>query len=88
MVAQGSYGYTRTGADSVPLKLRERFGIGPGSIPEWDEDGDRIVVRRMGRYTSEDIHRAAFGDRKPEPRTLAELKESIGDYVQERYLQR
>jgi AbrB family looped-hinge helix DNA binding protein len=79
---------TSQGQISVPVKVREKLGIGPGSVLEWDEDGDRIVVRRVGRYTSEDIHRAVFGDKKPEPKTLAELKESIGDYVRERYARR
>lgn len=52
---------------------------------EWDEDGDRIVVRRVGLYSSEDIRKALFGNRKLKPRTLEELKEGIRSYVRKRY---
>ena len=62
------------------MKLR----IGPGSILEWDEDGDKIIVRRSGTFSSEDIHRALFPGRAPKPRTLEELKEGIQRRVRER----
>jgi len=45
---------------------------------EWEQEGERMVVRRSGRYTSEDLHRALF-EEPPEPRTLEELKEGCGD---------
>jgi antitoxin PrlF len=67
---------TAQGQISVPAKVRQRLGIGPGSVLEWDEEGDRIVVRKAGRYTSEDVHRSLFPV-APKPRTLAELKEGI-----------
>ena len=43
------------GQISVPAEVRRRLGIGPGSVLEWDEEGENIVVRRSGRYSSEDI---------------------------------
>ena len=67
---------TAQGQISVPAKVRQRLGVGPGSVLEWDEDGDRVVVRKAGRYTSEDIHRALF-KQTPKRRTLAELKDGI-----------
>jgi AbrB family looped-hinge helix DNA binding protein len=67
---------TAQGQISVPATIRRKLGIGPGSVLEWDEDGDQVVVRRAGRYTSEDVHRSLFATR-PEPRTLAELKEGM-----------
>lgn len=39
---------TAQGQISVPAKVRQKLGIGPGSVPEWDDDGDRIVVRKAG----------------------------------------
>jgi AbrB family looped-hinge helix DNA binding protein len=65
---------TAQGRTSVPLNTRKKLGIRPGSILEWAEEEDRIVVRRAGNFNSEDIHDALFGSGKPKPRTLAELK--------------
>jgi AbrB family looped-hinge helix DNA binding protein len=41
---------TAQGQISVPSEVRKRLGIAPGSVLEWDEQGDQIVVRRAGRY--------------------------------------
>jgi AbrB family looped-hinge helix DNA binding protein len=79
---------TAQGQISVPVDVRKKLGIGPGSILEWYEEGGRIVVRRAGKYTSEDVHRAAFPKGPPKKRTLAELKEAIGDYIQEKHARR
>jgi len=79
---------TAQGQISVPADVRRRLGIGPGSILEWDEDGDKIVVRRSGRYTSQDIHRALFPEGPPAKRTLKELKEGIEQYIRERHARR
>ncbi len=76
---------TAQGQISVPAEIRRKLGIGPGSILEWDEEGEKIVVRRAGRYTSEDLHRALFQGRPPQPRRLAELKAGIREYVQKRH---
>jgi bifunctional DNA-binding transcriptional regulator/antitoxin component of YhaV-PrlF toxin-antitoxin module len=67
------------------VDVRRKLGIGPGSVLEWEEDGDKMVVRRAGRFSSEDIHRAVFGARPPKPRRLDELKEGIARYVRKRY---
>jgi AbrB family looped-hinge helix DNA binding protein len=76
---------TAQGQISVPVDVRRKLGIGPGSVLEWKEDGDNIVVSRASRFSSEDIHRAVFGDRTPAARSLKELREGIGRYVRERY---
>jgi AbrB family looped-hinge helix DNA binding protein len=73
---------------SVPAKVRRRLGIGPGSVLEWDEEGDRIVVRRAGRYTFEDVHKALFPEGPPAPRSLEELKEGLERAVSEHYARR
>ena len=67
----------------MPAEVRKRLGVGPGSVLEWEQDGDRIVVRRAGRYTSEDLHRALF-DKPPKRRTLAEMDEGIRQAVKRR----
>lgn len=69
---------------SVPAEVRRKLGIGPGSVLEWRDDGDRIVVRRLGQYTSGDVHRALFPT-PPKPRTLVELKEGVRRYIHGRH---
>ena len=44
---------------SVPVDVRRKLGIGPGSVLEWEEEGNKIVVRRAGRFSSEDIQRCS-----------------------------
>lgn len=79
---------TAQGQISVPAGVRRKLGIGPGSVLEWDEEGDKIVVRRAGKYTFEDIHRKLFPDGPPKPRTLKELKEGIAQYMREHHARR
>ncbi len=78
---------TSQGQISVPAEIRRKLGIGPGSILEWDEEGDKVFVRKAGRYTSEDIHRALFPT-PPKPHTLEELKDAIGDYLRAKHARR
>jgi AbrB family looped-hinge helix DNA binding protein len=74
---------TAQGQISVPAKVRRKLGIGPGSVLEWDDDGEQVVVRRAGRYTSADVHRSLFPT-PPKPRTLAELKEGLRRHIRRR----
>jgi antitoxin PrlF len=78
---------TAQGQVSVPVEVRRRLGVGPGSVLEWDEEGENIVVRRSARYASEDIHRAVF-PKAPKLRTLAEMKDGIRRHVRERHARR
>ena len=71
---------TAQGQISVPANVRRRLGVGPGSVLEWDDEGDQIVVRRAGRYTSEDVHRTLFPGR-PKPKTLAEMKDGVRQHI-------
>jgi len=79
---------TAQGQISVPAEVRRRLGIGPGSVLEWNEEGEQIVVRRSARFSSEDIHRALFPQQGPRPRTLNQLKEGIRQYVRESHARR
>ena len=76
---------TAQGQISVPVDVRRKLGIGPGSVLEWDEEGTSIVIRRAGRFGSEDIHRTLFGVQPPETRSVNELKEGLRHYVRRRY---
>ena len=78
---------TAQGQISVPAKVRHKLGVGPGSVLEWEEEGDRIVVRKAGRYSSEEIHRALFS-RALRPRTLSQLKDGIRRHIRRRHASR
>lgn len=75
---------TAQGQVSVPAKVRQRLGVGPGSVLEWDDDGGQVVVRKAGRHTSEDIHQALF-PKSPRPRAIQDLKAGIRRHVRKRH---
>ncbi len=54
---------TAQGQISVPAEVRRKLGLGPGSVLEWSDQGGAVVVRKAGRHSSIDVHRALFGDR-------------------------
>jgi AbrB family looped-hinge helix DNA binding protein len=76
---------TAQGQISVPLKVRQKLGIGPGSVLEWDEQGETILIRRAGRYSSEDIHRELFAKKIPPARSVDEMREGIRRHMRKRY---
>jgi len=78
---------TAQGQVSVPAEVRRKLGIGPGSVLEWEDDGDRVVVRRVGRYSSEEVHRSLFPT-PPPPKTLGELKDGLRQHVRTRRARR
>lgn len=75
---------TAQGQISVPAEVRRKLGIGAGSLLEWEEEDNKIVVRRAGRHTSEDVHRAVFVT-TPRRRTIEELKQGIRTHVRKRH---
>ena len=48
------------------------------------KDGDRVIVRKAGRYSSEEIHRALFS-RTPTRRTIEDMKNGIGRHIKKRH---
>lgn len=78
---------TAQGQISVPAEVRRRLGVGPGSVLEWDDDGDQIVVRRSGRYSSQEIHAAIF-PAPAKPRSLDEMKAGVRREVRARHARR
>lgn len=78
---------TAQGQISVPSQVRKKLGVGPGSIIEWEEQGAKLVVRRAGRYSSQEIHDAIFGV-PPKPRTLSAIKRGLKDHFKAKYARR
>jgi AbrB family looped-hinge helix DNA binding protein len=79
---------TSQGQISVPAAVRRKLGIGPGSILEWDEEEGKVVVRRLGRYTFEDIHKAVFAGKPKKRVSVEDMDEAIGTYMRKRYARR
>jgi len=68
---------TAQGQISIPVEVRRKLGVGPGSVIEWDEQGGQIVVRKSGQYDLADT-RSALGFASPPPgRPLGALREGI-----------
>jgi antitoxin PrlF len=78
---------TAQGQISVPAAVRKKLGIDPGATIEWEDVGDQIVVRRVGRFSSADVHAAVFSS-PPKPRGLGELKEGPRTHVKRRHARR
>jgi AbrB family looped-hinge helix DNA binding protein len=76
---------TAQGQISVPMKVRQKLGIGPGSVLEWDEQGKTILVRRAGKYSSEDIHRELFAGKAPPAKSIEEMNEGMRRRARKRY---
>lgn len=78
---------TSQGQISVPAAVRKRLGVHPGSTLEWNEAADgTVTVRRVGRYTSMDIHRVLFPEGPPKrAATVEEMDEAIGEYLKQKY---
>jgi bifunctional DNA-binding transcriptional regulator/antitoxin component of YhaV-PrlF toxin-antitoxin module len=72
---------------SVPAEVRRQLGIIPGTVLEWEVKDNTVVVRRKGKYTFEDIHRAIFKT-PPTPHTIEEMKAAIGDHLRKKHARR
>ena len=78
---------TAQGQISVPAEVRKKLGVGPGSVLEWDEQDDQVVVRRAARYTSQEIHDALFPEEAAE-KGPADVKAGIRKYIRKRHARR
>jgi antitoxin PrlF len=76
---------TSQGQVSIPAEVRRRLGLGPGSVIEWDQEGERIIVRRAGRYSSAEVHAALFPKGVGTPRSLQDLKAGIRANIRRRH---
>ncbi len=75
---------TAQGQISVPVEIRKKLGLRPGSVLEWDERSGEVVVRRAGRYTSVQVHEALFGASHPR-KPKVDVKEGIRKYIRRRH---
>jgi antitoxin PrlF len=78
---------TAQGQISVPAAVRRKLGVGPGSVLEWDDADGQIVVRRAGRRSSEDMHRALFA-KASKTRTTDEMTNGIRRLMRKRHARR
>jgi antitoxin PrlF len=78
---------TAQGQLSVPAEIRRELGVGPGSVVEWETNDGSAVVRKVGKYSSEDIHRAVFKT-PPKPHTIDEMKAAIGNHLRKKHARR
>jgi AbrB family looped-hinge helix DNA binding protein len=76
---------TAQGWTIVPADIRKKLCIGPGSILEWDEHEGGVVVRRVGRFSSEDVHDALFAKKGKEKPAAADVKGAIRKYIRTRH---
>ena len=84
---------TSQGQVSIPAEVRRRLGAVPGSVLEWYEEGGQVVVRRIGQFSSQDIHDALFpkGSLKKGPakaHSLKELDAGAARYVKAKHARR
>lgn len=80
---------TAQGQISVPAEIRRKLGLGQGSVLEWEQRDDEVVVRRAGRYTSRDVHLALFPHAPPSTGVSKgasqDVKQSIAKYIRKRH---
>jgi AbrB family looped-hinge helix DNA binding protein len=79
---------TAQGQISVPSEIRKKLGVGPGSILEWDEKNDEVIVRKAGRHTSADVHEALFSDGGSNRKASANVKEGIRKHIRQKHARR
>lgn len=78
---------TAQGQISVPAEVRKKLGVGPGSVLEWHEQDDQVVVRRAARYSSRDVHQALFAEGSVQAGS-GNVKAGIRKYIRKRHARR
>jgi antitoxin PrlF len=76
---------TAQGQISVPAEIRKKLGVGPGSVLEWDQQDDQVVVRRAGQFNSSDVHHAVFPSDERKSKRSTDVKEGIRKYIRKRH---
>jgi AbrB family looped-hinge helix DNA binding protein len=79
---------TAQGQISVPSEIRRKLGVGPGSVLEWDEKNEEIIVRKVGQHTLADVHDALFPDGTPKRQASTSLKDGIRKHIRQKYARR
>ena len=76
---------TAQGQISVPVEVRKKLGIGPGSVLEWHEQDGSVLVRRAGRFSSSDVHQAVFPKGRPKNRSVPDIKAAIRTAIRKKH---
>ncbi len=76
---------TSQGQVSVPAEVRKKLGLSPGSVLEWEEEAGKVVVRRAGKWTFEDLHKTLFPKGTPKRRSLKQLKEGLSGHIRDKH---
>jgi len=79
---------TAQGQISVPSAVRKKLGLTPGSVLEWDQVGEDIVVRKSGRHTLTDVRKALFPEGAPSQKSPVSVKEGIAKYIRRKHARR
>lgn len=79
---------TSQGQVSVPAEVRRRLGLSPGSVIEWEADGEQVVVRRSQKHSSADVHVSLFPEGVARPQGLQDLKDGLRRDVARRHARR
>ena len=79
---------TQQGRVSIPAEVRRRLGVVPGSVIDWEMEGEKIVVRRACKFSSLAIHRAVFGDEAPRSVTVEDMDRAIGERLKDKHARR
>ncbi len=79
---------TAQGQISIPAEVRRRLGLTAGSVVEWDAEGDRVFIRRVGKYTWEEINKILFPKGPPPRQSIEEMDEAIAEYLREKHARR
>ena len=78
---------TSQGQVSVPAAIRHLLALTPGSAIVWTQDKGQVTVQRAVKHTTEDAHKALFGneDTMLAPKSLQDLKQGIADYIKQKH---
>ena len=81
---------TSQGQVSVPAAIRHLLALTPGASLVWTQNNGQVTVQRAVRHTTEDAHKALFGDENTTlaPKSLQDLKQSIAEYMKQKHARR
>lgn len=70
---------------SVPAEVRRKLGVGPGAVLAWETRGDEVTVRRVGKFSSQDVHEALFASKAPKKASLTQMKAAIRERMRRKH---
>ncbi|MBX7061563.1 MAG: AbrB/MazE/SpoVT family DNA-binding domain-containing protein [Pyrinomonadaceae bacterium] len=78
---------TAQGQISVPAPIRKKLGLTPGSVIEWEDEGDEasVTVKKATEYDLDDLHKNVFPDGPPKPISIDEIDKAIDAYLRKKH---